>query len=134
MVGRACPTVITSVECFEVAARKCFIDYKSGMVFIFRKINKIVRNPNKIGLKMEYGHFNILQLGFLINFVWIWSPESSPFHLGGLNCALFPSQEKGAVEAVLGVVLGDECQHPPTTSFNRRVGIMCVSVVGAGAF
>ncbi len=32
--------------------------------------------------------------------------------LGGLNCAIFPSQENSAVEAVLGVVLGDECQHP----------------------
>jgi hypothetical protein len=27
------------------------------------------------------------------------------FYLGGLNCALFPSQENGAVEAVLGAVL-----------------------------
>ncbi len=58
------------------------------------------------------------------------SHREHPTDLGGLNCALFPSQENGAVEAVLGVVLGDECQHPQQQA--STVGIMCVSVVGVG--
>jgi hypothetical protein len=41
------------------------------------------------------------------------TPQSQRnFFLGSQNCALFSLEEKSAVEAVLGVFLGDECQHP----------------------